>query len=54
MAAFQIKSYSLPQHLVSDLLACHEAKRASLDLVTVVVEVVVVVVVVVVVRGNIY
>ena len=32
--AFRIKSYSLPQHLVSDLLACRAASRASLDSVT--------------------
>ena len=32
--AFRIKSKSLPQHLGSDLLACHVASTASLDSVT--------------------
>ena len=35
LLAFQVKSYSLPQHLASDLLACCEASRVSLDLVTI-------------------
>ena len=34
LRAFRIKSYSLSQHLISDLLACRVASRASLDLVT--------------------
>ena len=32
--AFQIKSYFLPQHLVSDSLACHAVSKTNLDLVT--------------------
>ena len=36
LPAFRIKSYSLPQHLVSDSLACRAASRAGLDLVTVI------------------
>ena len=34
-AGLQIKSYFLPQHLVSDSLACCTVSRASLDLVTI-------------------
>ena len=34
LPACRIKSYSLPQHLVSYLLTCHAASRASSDSVT--------------------
>ena len=34
LPAFRIKSYSLPQHLVSNLLACRVASGVSLDSVT--------------------